>query len=85
MERVSLKSKFKHKTLYMYMKCAKKRLKGKFIMIMYKNINIKWKKQGYNTRSYLKLMLNRLKIIIITTFICNVAYVIDPNVIKLLN
>jgi len=46
---------------------------------------MKWKKQGYNARLYLKMMLNRLKVIKEIIFIYNVAYIIGPSVIKLPN
>jgi hypothetical protein len=39
-------------------------------MIKYENINIKGIEQGYGIRLYLKLMMNKLKVIGGPTFIC---------------
>jgi hypothetical protein len=44
------------------MKFAKKRLKHNLTFTMYENINLKWNKQGYDVRSYFKLVLKKLKI-----------------------
>jgi hypothetical protein len=44
------------------MNCAKQKCKQIFIVIKYENVNTKGTKQGYGIRSYLKLMVNRLKV-----------------------
>ncbi len=44
------------------MKCAKQKCKQIFIVIKYENVNTKGTKQVYGIRSYLKLMVNRLKV-----------------------
>jgi hypothetical protein len=41
------------------MNCAKCEYKHNFISIKYENMNMKGTKQGYNVRSYPKLMLNK--------------------------
>jgi hypothetical protein len=46
------------------------RLKQNLIFTMYENINVKWKKQDYDVRSYLKLVLNKFKIMKRITSIC---------------
>lgn len=43
------------------MKYAKKKFKQIFILITYGNMNMKWNKQGYDSRLYFKLKLNKLK------------------------
>ncbi len=50
------------------MKCEK--CKQIFIVIKYENINIKGIKQGYGIRLYLKLVMNKLKVIGGPTSIC---------------
>lgn len=44
------------------MKCANKSAKKKIIVIKYENVNTKETKQDYETRLYLKLMLNKLNV-----------------------
>jgi hypothetical protein len=43
------------------MTCARQMWKQFFIMLIYTNMNIKRTWQGYGARSWLKLMLNKLK------------------------
>ncbi len=52
------------------MKCVRERLKHNLTFTMYENINLKWNKQGYDVRSYFKLMLNKLKTMKRITSIC---------------
>jgi len=40
---------------------CKQKCKQTFIMIKHENVNTKGIKQGYGTRSYLKLVLKRLR------------------------
>jgi hypothetical protein len=44
------------------MKCANKKYKQIFVMIKHENVNTKGIEQDYETKSYLKLMLNKLKV-----------------------
>ncbi len=46
-------------------------MQHKFIMIIYQTMNMKGIKQGYGTRLYFILMLNKLKIIEGPTFVYN--------------
>jgi len=48
---------------------CKQKCKKIVIVIKYENLNTKGTKQGYGTRSYLKLLFNKLKIIISPTSI----------------
>ncbi len=50
------------------MKCAK--CKQIFIVIKYENVNIKRIEQGYGIRLYLKLVMNKLKLVGGLTSIC---------------
>jgi hypothetical protein len=43
-------------------KCAKQKQRQIFIMLKYENLNMKRPKQGYGSRSYLKMVLNILKV-----------------------
>jgi hypothetical protein len=44
-------------------KCAKQKQRQNFIMLKYENLNMKRPKQGYGSRSYLKMVLNILKVV----------------------
>jgi hypothetical protein len=85
MERSSLNLclNIKH-DIYKHEVCKKKDEMKFYYDNVYK-YNMKWKKQGHNAILYLKIMLNRLKVIKETTFTYNIAYIIGPNVIKLPN
>ncbi len=52
------------------MKCEKSKCKQIFIVIKYENVNIKGIEQGYGIRLYLKLVMNKLKVIRGPTSIC---------------
>jgi hypothetical protein len=45
------------------MKCAKQKCNKNFIVIKYENINTKLIEQSYKTKSYFKLILNKLNVI----------------------
>jgi hypothetical protein len=42
--------------------CKKIKFKHNFILITYETINMKWNEQGYGLGSYIRLMLNKLKV-----------------------
>jgi hypothetical protein len=44
------------------MKYARQKLKQNFLLITYENIHMKLNEQGYGSRSYFRLMLNKLKL-----------------------
>jgi hypothetical protein len=44
------------------MKYARKKFNHNFILITYEIINMKWNEQGYGSRSYIRLMLNKLTV-----------------------
>jgi hypothetical protein len=59
---LSLNPNIKTKNLQKHEMC-KQKCKKIVILIKYEFVNTKGTKQGYGTRSYLKLLLNKLKII----------------------
>jgi hypothetical protein len=50
-------------------KYVKQKCKWKFILVTYQIMNMKWSEQGYDARSYFKLMLDKLKVMGGFTFV----------------